>query len=1017
MTHDPARLAKELRELSEPEFRSFVERVLKGMGLETKGFRTSGDSMEMEAHLIANGDKYLVFATRGLDSARPHDIQKSVERMRKAGVPRGIYITAGDVSKDAENYAAQFDVAVADTERFGQLLDKFGLTEELDRRSTESFLEKDGNRQLPSMGQLDSIMKWGYDFYEAGNYRKAIEYFDKAAALKPDYDVPHAMLGNCQAALGQNDKAVEAYEEALRRNPGSDEGWFNLGAVLYSKGKHDDELACYDKALELNKTYEKALNNKGATLLELGKDEEAVLCFDQALRSNPKNERALSNRGVALKHLGRSDEALASFNKALELRGDNLDTWLNRGLLLQDLGRHLEAVKSYDRVLEKFKTPEMHAQKASALVAAGVYKAALDSLELALDMKPGWDVAIELREKTERALRQEQEERLRQQREAKERQQQAERSVPVKPVEVPVQAPLPVPEPAPFEAVSMTEPVPSVSEVPPAGIAPGSGESESEDTVLFTCSECGGDVGERDNFCMGCGSDLRETEEPELEPDLPAGEPEEIERIEDARAEEREVLEFDELVGLGELCMRLGMFEDAIGRFGEAMLLRSESRLPRMQGEAAYALGHYEEAASFFEDALDLDPDDTAAALGRTEALLGSSRYAAASEALSAITAKTDISVPLLLLKADLLDFWGRKGKASEALEEAAELAKSSADLWNKVGNTLYLSGKLDDALMCLDKALQSDPGHWEAWCDRGAVFASRGELDQAIKSYDRALDARPDALAALAGKASVLARQGRAGESLELIGDGLAAVKSPELYAIKSFVMLESDDLKGAVRAADDGLKLDERSAELWNIRGIALKRAGKTADAIASFEEALSLAPDFSDAMKNIEGVEREVVPEKDASKPARKQAQEQPPERKTPAPAAARKERKRSGVACQECGETNDIGAKKCHACGERLRYKDKEDALAREMESAISGDGGAAKKKGTKKVAKRDRESFVQKLMSVPGIGYSKANDLWEAGFCSEDDIHRAEMAELTRIQGISPGLARKLKKGI
>jgi ribosomal protein L40E len=167
----------------------------------------------------------------------------------------------------------------------------------------------------------------------------------------------------------------------------------------------------------------------------------------------------------------------------------------------------------------------------------------------------------------------------------------------------------------------------------------------------------------------------------------------------------------------------------------------------------------------------------------------------------------------------------------------------------------------------------------------------------------------------------------------------------------------------------------------------------------------------------MKNLEGAEREAVDGGETRKMVRKPAKELPTAKKPAIPAANWHRPKRTGVICKECGETNDIGAKKCASCGERVRYKDKEDALAREMESAISGDTGVVKKKGSKKVASHDRESFVQKLMSVPGVGYAKANDIWEAGFRSEDDIHRAEMAELTRIPGITPGLARKLKKGI
>lgn len=1026
MTHDAARISGQLTELSEPEFRALVEKVLGGMGLESKGFRSSGDSIEMDAREKASGDAYLVYASRRLGVARPHDVQKAVERMRKAGVPRAIYITSGGVSPEAEEYAAQFDVAVADAERFGQLLDKFGLSDELERRSVEAFLAKDGDRHLPSMGQLESMMKWGYDFHASGNYRKAIEYFEKAAALKPDYDVPYSMLGGCHIALGQADKAVEFYEEALRRNPDSEEGWFNLGAALFSLGKHDDELACYDKALQLNAGYGPAWNNKGATLLLQGKDEEAVLCFDKALKSNPKNEGALVNRGAALRRLGRKEEALASLDEAIAANSGNLDAWLNRGLLLQEMGRHLDASKSYDRVLEKFRTAELYAQKASALMSAGLHKAALDALDKAIAMKPGWDVAVEMRATAESALRLENEKKTASQQLMEQRREATVPggAMPPKPADAQIRPevaakPSPPPKtdgdigeaPAPSSRPDGREPLFSSLEDFATG--------RSEDGVIFTCSECGAEVGERDNFCQRCGSDLREGDRTEEIPEdgLPAGEPAEVEMLEEARAEEREALEFDELVGKGEACLRLGLFEDAIGCFGEAMLLRRDARLAAMQGSAAYALGRFDEAAAFFDDALEREPGSARAAWGLAESLREGGNLAASSEAMEDVANQVDLSVPLLMMSADMYESWGKPKKALEALEASAELVKWSADVSCKLGTALLKSEKPDDALRCFDRAIQSEPGHWEAWCARGSALAARGDIDQAIKSFDRAMGAEPDATAPMAGKAAALMVQGRPDEALELIDDALTFAASPELFAMKSFALLESDDLDGAIEAADAGLKLDGRSAELWNLRGLALMRAGKTADALEAFEEAVAIAPDFSDAVKNLKGLEGEI----DASGPLKKKS----PKAKAQAPAKSEGEqpsrpeppRRLATVACNECGEENDFGSKRCAACGAKLAYKSKEDALTREMEDAISEDRAAPRKKGSKKQAKRDRESFIRELMSVPGIGYARASDIWEAGFRSEDDIHRAEMAELTRIAGITPTLARKLKKGI
>jgi tetratricopeptide (TPR) repeat protein len=784
LTRDAVGAAKQLRELPEQDFRSFVERTLKGMGLVAKGVKASDKAVEFDVIHSASNDHYLVFATKDVEHAKPHDIQKAVERMRKAGVPRGIYLSTGEVSKDAEEYATQFDVAVADAERLGQLLVKFGLDDELDKRSAAAFLEKDGDRKLPSMGQLDSMMSWGYDFFERGNYAKALEYFEKASALKPSYDVPLAMSGKCLSAMGQHEKAVESYEEALRQNPGSEEGWFNLGTALYALGKHEDELACYDKALELNKGYERAWNNKGATLLQLGKDEEAAICFEKALRSNPKNVSALSNRGVALKHLGRLDEALASFDLALSVSSENLDAWLNRGLLLQDMGRNLEAVKSYDRVLTKVRTPEMCAQKASALLAAEVYKAALDSAVAALDMKPGWDVAMELKAAAELGLKKEDESRV--------------------PAKKPERL-MPPAQRAPEAERERAATVERVEEVTPpakperqvqASQAPlfnslrDFATGESDDAVMFTCSECGSEVGEADNFCIHCGSDLRE----EAEDDSPsAAEPEEMERIEEARFDAGEELEFEELVGLGEAWMRLRRYEDAIGWFGEALLLKNEARLYRMQGEAAYELGLFDDAIRHFEEALDIDPADIESSWCRADALLRCGRHAVALEAYGSIEAAEGKSARLAIAKARALTAWGRPGKAAEALAEAAAAEGDNSNLWNLAGVAMSSAGRVDDATTCLDKAAQCDPGQWEVWCNRGAVLASRGELELAIKSFDRALAAKPDAGQAIGGKASVLTRQGRADEAVELLDEALSIRQDAGLYATKAFALPEA--------------------------------------------------------------------------------------------------------------------------------------------------------------------------------------------------------------------------------
>ena len=60
----------------------------------------------------------------------------------------------------------------------------------------------------------------------------AVKSYEKALALKPDYDKAHSNLGNAFKALGQLDAAVKCYEKALAINPDYAEAHNNLDIAL-----------------------------------------------------------------------------------------------------------------------------------------------------------------------------------------------------------------------------------------------------------------------------------------------------------------------------------------------------------------------------------------------------------------------------------------------------------------------------------------------------------------------------------------------------------------------------------------------------------------------------------------------------------------------------------------------------------------------------------------------------------------------------------------------------------------
>ncbi|MFA9612651.1 MAG: transcription termination factor NusA [Deltaproteobacteria bacterium] len=95
--------------------------------------------------------------------------------------------------------------------------------------------------------------------------------------------------------------------------------------------------------------------------------------------------------------------------------------------------------------------------------------------------------------------------------------------------------------------------------------------------------------------------------------------------------------------------------------------------------------------------------------------------------------------------------------------------------------------------------------------------------------------------------------------------------------------------------------------------------------------------------------------------------------------------------------------------------------KEEAVAREKEAAAKKEEAAAKKEEAaakeKEAAAKDEEAALKdgydSLMALPGVGDSTADNLYEAGFASAEDLAGAQVEELVALPGLSQQKAVKL----
>ena len=119
---------------------------------------------------------------------------------------------------------------------------------------------------------------------------------------------------------GKYDEALQAYDKAIEINPNYVDTWNTKGNVLYCLARYDEALQAYDKAIEINPNNAIYYYNEGGALNKLGKYDEALQAYDKAIDIDPNYADVWNDKANALYGLARYDEALQAYNKSIELK-------------------------------------------------------------------------------------------------------------------------------------------------------------------------------------------------------------------------------------------------------------------------------------------------------------------------------------------------------------------------------------------------------------------------------------------------------------------------------------------------------------------------------------------------------------------------------------------------------------------------------------------------------------------------------------------------------------------------
>ncbi len=190
---------------------------------------------------------------------------------------------------------------------------------------------------------------------EQYDYRHAVEEFQKALELKPDFLPGTVNLGIAFYYDSEYQKAAEQFQAALKLNPKEPHAHFMLG-LLYSKEyKKDEALREFQEVVALHPDDTATNYNLGLTLMRAKDYEGAVGYFQKVLQIEPRHLSAMYNLGMALMRAGKREDAQEVMAQLRSLKDTDQggSPMGAMGTQYQDEGRFAIAIGEYDADLPR----------------------------------------------------------------------------------------------------------------------------------------------------------------------------------------------------------------------------------------------------------------------------------------------------------------------------------------------------------------------------------------------------------------------------------------------------------------------------------------------------------------------------------------------------------------------------------------------------------------------------------------------------------------------------------------
>jgi tetratricopeptide (TPR) repeat protein len=310
------------------------------------------------------------------------------------------------------------------------------------------------------------------------------------------------------------------------------------------------------------------------------------------------------------------------------------------------------------------------------------------------------------------------------------------------------------------------------------------------------------------------------------------------------------------LTGLGLQNSNFGLVRDAADR----LLKLDPNSEVALQGLAAAALAaeQFADAAQYYERLVSQNNTnyDYWLNLGVAQHRLGNQERAVESyqKALQirpeGCSAHTNLGI--------LYQERGDAVQAANELGQALRIAPERDDIRYDAAIALDESGEADKAAELFETLVQSSTKMTDAWFRLGAIRLKSGDFAQAVRCFEKCLELRPDWVEAEINLAIAYSKHGQTKQVEQVLESTLTRqIDSLELVRMLAALSLEQNQFDIALRYHDRLIELGDQSADVRHNLGLLYQQRGDIKKAEAQYQDALTINPDFPEALLNMGNV----------------------------------------------------------------------------------------------------------------------------------------------------------------